>query len=154
MNGSRLGLVFHEPFANFHTMPRPLARQSASALRRWVQFAVFLIFIVGVIYAADRHLARGFFGWVQSFPLGDKSGHFVLMGTLAFLLNRALAGRAIPPGVQLGGIIVAVFVVVEEFSQLWLPWRTFDYGDLVADFIGIALADCLARRFTRGAEGA
>ena len=100
-----------------------------------------------VIYAADRHLARGFFGWVQSFPMGDKAGHFVLMGTLAFLLNRALGCRMMRPGMQLGGVIVGVFVVAEEFSQLWFPWRTFDYGDLVADFLGIAFAGFLARRF-------
>ena len=123
-------------------------------MRRWIPFAAFLAFIIAVIYAADRHLARGFFGWVQSFPLGDKAGHFVLMGTLAFLLNRALACRTIPPGLQLGSVIVAVFVVVEEISQRWLPWRTFDYGDLVADFVGIALADWLARRFSRGNEQA
>ena len=115
-------------------------------MRRWLPFSLFLSFIVGVIYAADRHLARGFFGWVQSFPMGDKVGHLVLMGTLAFLLNRALAVRSIPPGVQLGGVIVAAFVVAEEISQRWFPWRTFDYGDLLADFIGIALADWLARR--------
>ena len=118
-------------------------------MRRWIHFAAFLAFIAGVIFAADRHLARGFFGWVQSFPLGDKAGHFVLMGGLAFLLNRALAAREIPPGVQLGGVIIAVFVVAEEFSQLWLPWRTFDCADLVADFLGIALADWLARRFVK-----
>ncbi len=130
-----------------------LSRRSANArptaVRRWTEFAVFLAFIITVIYAADRHLAHGFFGWVQFFPLGDKAGHFVLMGTLAFLLNRALAARAIPPGVQLGGVIVAVFVVAEEFSQRWLPWRTFDYADLIGDFMGIALADWLARRFVK-----
>ena len=115
-------------------------------MRRWIPFIAFFAFILTVIYAADRHLARGFFGWVQSIPFGDKAGHFVLMGTLAFLLNRALAGRTISPGVQLGGVIVAVFVVAEEISQRWLPWRTFDYGDLLADFVGIALADWLARR--------
>ncbi len=115
-------------------------------MRRWLPFLTFFAFIIAVIYAADRHLARGFFEWVQSLPLGDKAGHFVLMGTLAFLLNRALAGRTLRPGVQLGGVIVAVFVVVEEISQRWLPWRTFDYADLAADFLGIAMADWLARR--------
>ncbi len=123
-------------------------------MRRWVPFAAFLAFIIVVIYAANQRLARGFFGLVQSFPLGDKAGHFVLMGTLAFLLNRALACRTIPPGVQLGGAIVAVFVVAEEISQRWLPSRSFDYGDLVADFLGIALAGWLARRFSRGDERA
>ena len=93
-------------------------------MRRWLPFIIFSAFLLTVIQAADRQLARGFFGWVQTIPLGDKLGHFVLMGTLAFLLNSALKGRRIRPGVQLGGVIVAVFVVAEEISQRWLPWRS------------------------------
>ena len=122
-------------------------------MRRWLPFTAFLAFIITAIYAADRHLARGFFAWVQSIPLGDKAGHFVLMGTLAFLLNRALTGRTIGRGPQLGGVIVAVFVLAEEISQRWLPGRTFDYADLLADAMGIALADWLARaHFSKVAE--
>ena len=117
-------------------------------MRRWLPFIIFFAFLLTVIQAADRQLARGFFSWVQTIPLGDKLGHFVLMGTLAFLLNSALKGRRIRPGVQLGGVIVAVFVVAEEISQRWLPWRTFDFGDLLADFLGIASADWLSRRFS------
>jgi VanZ family protein len=122
-------------------------------MRRWLPFLIFSAFLSTVIYAADRQLARGFFGWVQTIPLGDKLGHFVLMGTLAFLLNTALKRRRIWPGVQLGGVIAAVFVVGEEISQRWMPWRTFDYGDLLADFLGIALADWLSRRFPRQHRG-
>ncbi len=104
-------------------------------------------FVSLVIYAADRRLARGFFTLVQTTPYGDKAGHFVLIGGLSFLLNRALAGRLVWPGLQLGGVLIAVLVVIEEFSQKWIPSRTFDWWDLAADLIGIAVADSLARKF-------
>ncbi len=115
-------------------------------MKRWLPFILFLAFIGLVIFAADTHHARGFFTWINSLPFGDKAGHFGLIGTLAFLLNRALAWRKVAPGVQLGGVLVAVIVVAEEISQRWIPWRTFDYWDLAADFAGIAVADWLARR--------
>ena len=51
--------------------------QGIGIMRRWFPFLTFLVFIAAVICAADRHLARGFFGWVQTLPLGDKAGHFV-----------------------------------------------------------------------------
>jgi len=114
-------------------------------LKRWTLFLTFLAFIGLVIFAADNGLARSFFSWVQSFPLGDKAGHFVLMGGLAFLLNRALQQRLLWPCVQLGSMLVALFVVTEEISQIWIPGRTFDLWDLVADFIGISIADWRSR---------
>ena len=111
-------------------------------------------FVSLVIYAADRRLARGFFDLVQTTPYGDKVGHFALIGGLAFLLNRALASRSVWPGLQLGGVLIAVFVVIEEISQQWIPSRTFDWWDLAADFVGIAAADWLARRFIASGKSA
>jgi hypothetical protein len=83
---------------------------------------------------------------------GDKAGHFVLLGGLAFTLNRALGGRSTrmgPIAVQLGGLLVALAITREEFSQMWIPSRTFDWGDLAANYAGIACADWLARRWLR-----
>jgi len=40
---------------------------------------------------------------------------------------------------QLGAIIVLVFATIEEISQYWIPSRTFDLGDLLADFVGVVL---------------
>ena len=113
-------------------------------MKLWLPFILLLAFNSLVILTADTHHARGFFAWVNSLSLGDKAGHFVLMGGLAFLLNFALRWRVIFSPVQLGGVIVAVFVVAEEFSQKWIPWRTFDYFDLLADFAGITTANALA----------
>ena len=35
--------------------------------------------------------------------------------------------------------LLRLVVTVEEFSQIWLPLRSFDWGDLLADYLGIAV---------------
>ena len=85
---------------------------------------------------------------MNSFPFGDKAGHFFLIGVMACLLNQALAYRSQPirtTRVQLGGLIVAVVMTVEEFSQLWFSSRTFDPGDLLANVLGVLVAEGFAR---------
>lgn len=92
---------------------------------------------------------RAFLGWVNSLPLGDKAGHFFLLGVMALLLNHALAYRTCSirfTRVQLGGLVILVLITVEEFSQLWLTSRTFDLGDLFANGLGILAAECFARK--------
>lgn len=105
-----------------------------------------------MIVFADRGKARAFFGWIDSFPLGDKAGHFFLIGVMAFLLNHALAFRTAPINrsrLQLGGLIVGVLITLEEFSQLWFSSRTFDTGDLLANWIGVLVAELLVRAKAR-----
>ncbi len=105
-----------------------------------------------MIVFADRGRGRAFFGWINSFPLGDKAGHFFLIGVMAFLLNHALAYRTAPVNgsrLQLGGLIVGVVITFEEFSQLWFSSRTFDAGDLLANWFGVLAAELLARTKTR-----
>jgi len=41
--------------------------------------------------------------------------------------------------IQIGAIIVLTFATLEEFSQYYIPSRTFDLGDLLADFVGVIL---------------
>ena len=109
------------------------------------------MFVGGVIVCADRGAWRGFFGWINRLPLGDKAGHIFLIGIMAHLLNRALTGRALSLGSlrwQLGGLIIGVVMTIEEISQIWIPSRTFDWGDLAANYAGILIAEWRARRAT------
>jgi polysaccharide biosynthesis protein VpsQ len=115
-------------------------------LKRWLPFSLFFMFVAGIIIADNLGRLRGIIGWVGSFPFGDKFGHFVLIGTLTFLLNYALNGRMLGIGGQkvlLGCSIVAVAITIEEFSQIWIPIRTFDLVDLAANYLGIAMAGWL-----------
>ena len=113
----------------------------------WVAFAGFAVFIGLVIRAANTGQGRRYWSFLDSVPYGDKLGHVLLMGTLCFLLNVALRCRTVPVGglpILLGTLLVSVFVIGEEISQLFLANRTFDLVDLLADAIGIALASLLA----------
>lgn len=92
---------------------------------------------------------RGFLGWVNSLPLGDKAGHFFLIGTMAHLLNYALRFRTWGIGrlpLQSGGMVILALITAEEFSQIWIPDRTFDAGDLLANTAGVLLAELVARK--------
>jgi polysaccharide biosynthesis protein VpsQ len=40
----------------------------------------------------------------------------------------------------LGCLIIAVAMTIEEFSQIWIPNRTFDLMDLAANYLGISIA--------------
>ena len=109
-------------------------------LKRWLPFALFLALCIGIIAGADRGGLRAFLNLVASVPFLDKVGHVALIGSLAYLFNRALGGRRLGP-FQLGGLIVAACMTAEEFSQLWFPTRTFDLLDLTANYTGVACAE-------------
>lgn len=105
--------------------------------------------LTGVV-SADRGWAPRAFQCVNDVPMGDKVGHFFLIGTLAWLLNRALLGRKVSVAfwqIQLGGLIVACLMTLEETTQLWIPGRSFGFGDLAANYAGIVCAGFLTRRF-------
>ena len=95
-----------------------------------------------------------FFNGVNNVPFGDKVGHVLLIGTLAFLFNSALSWRTATVGfkkLQIGGLVILLLITAEEISQIWIPFRTFDLGDLAANYTGILLAELLSRRQRRAA---
>ena len=104
------------------------------------------IFVIG----ADT----GFEGFraFYNVPGGDKLGHFLLIGTLAFLVNASLGARRIrlgPLQPLLGSLLVTLVVTAEEFSQIFLAHRSFDLMDLTADFVGILILGRLAAHLIR-----
>jgi VanZ family protein len=111
------------------------------------------LFILGVIvFLADQKKYQPLFRRVREMPYGDKLGHFVLMGLFSFLLNMALGCRTWRIGrihLLRGSLIVALVVTLEEFSQLFVPYRTFDPGDLLCDYIGIFSFGMLAYFLTK-----
>jgi polysaccharide biosynthesis protein VpsQ len=118
-------------------------------LKRWLPFSVFFLFIVGIIVANDLGQIQSIINWVNSVPFGDKVGHTIFIGTLAYLLNYALADRTIKISqykILLGCMIIAVAITAEEFSQIWIPSRTFDFLDLAANYFGITIAGWLRLR--------
>jgi len=102
----------------------------------------FFIFIGFIIYLADTADHNFAFRLIGHIPYGDKLMHGLLYGIMALLLNYGLKFKAykfLGFNLQLGAIIVLVFATIEEISQYWIPSRTFDLGDLLADFVGVIL---------------
>jgi len=100
----------------------------------------FFCFIIWVIYLANTGQSSMFFQFIASIPNGDKLGHFCLFGLLTLVANLAFKFKSFKlysMELFLGTILVFSFVVIEEFSQYFIPNRTFDLFDLLADFIGI-----------------
>ena len=109
---------------------------------------VFFVFVIAVIVLADHgslpHSVRALY----DFPNGDKVGHFFLFGVLTFFLTRAFLSSfpSKPRGwVALSiGLILALFIALEEWSQQLFPTRTFDLLDLLASYVGIVAFAILA----------
>lgn len=62
------------------------------------------------------------------------------MGLFSFLLNSAFYGRRVSivgVKVRLGSLLAFSLISVEEFSQIWIASRNFDFVDLFFDLVGI-----------------
>jgi VanZ family protein len=107
----------------------------------------FFSFILWVIYLANTGSSSVLFSLIKSIPYGDKVGHTGLYGTLTLLSIIALKFKTLNLGkvsFYYGAGLVFVFVLCEEFSQLFIPSRTFDYLDMSANFFGIFIASLIA----------
>ncbi|MFK8003993.1 MAG: VanZ family protein [Polyangiales bacterium] len=114
--------------------------------RRVFPAILFAAFCVLVTWDADQ--GGSWFGQINAIPHGDKLGHFSLMAIAAFLSNIALRGRAWR-GLLIGSIAVFVLITLEEVRQHFVPNRSFSVGDLVANTLGITLADLVYRYVRR-----
>ena len=114
---------------------------------------IFFVFIVAVIILADTgHMPR-FIRTIYDFPNGDKLGHFILFGLLNFFLARAFLSSfpSRPRGwVTLSvGLILALLIALEEFSQKFFAKRTFDLIDLLASYLGLLVGGWVALKTKR-----
>ncbi len=107
----------------------------------------YICLLVVIVYFADLRRYQFLFRPVRRIPYGDKISHFILMGLLSFAVNLLFQGGQFRWGrLQLlkGSLIVAIVVTLEEISQLFIQYRTFDLVDLAFDYAGIFLFGQLA----------
>ena len=120
--------------------------------RMKILLVVYVFLLAVIIFIAGRKGTRYVLNFVGNIPYGDKIGHFLLMGGFSFLLNLVLNAKTVGRGkfnYLLGSLIVAVVVTLEEISQIFVGGRTFDWGDLVFDYLGILVFGELARFICR-----
>ena len=107
----------------------------------------FGLFLCCLVVLADLGRGRWLFGMAESIPGGDKLGHFMLFGLLAFLVNLVLRATVVRWGrltILKGSALVMVIVIAEEVSQLFFASRSFELLDLAADLAGIWIFGQLA----------
>ena len=105
-----------------------------------VAAAIYFVALALIVVLANIRETQPLFEPVRALPLGDKGGHFLLMGGFSFMANLALGARTVRirhTNALLGSLIVAAVVFCEEASQVLVPGRTFDLMDLAADAAGI-----------------
>lgn len=73
-----------------------------------------------------------------SFPGADKIAHFGFYGVAGFLfvLWRRETGKGAAVAVVWAAIFAALLGAVDEYHQQWIPGRSMDLLDWVADFAG------------------
>ena len=113
---------------------------------------IYVFILAGIIVLADLRGTRYLLNFVGSLPLGDKIGHFCLMGIFSLLVNLTLNAKTFrfrELNYLLGSLIVLTMVTAEEFSQIFISGRTFDLKDLVFDYAGIFIFGETARFICR-----
>src|SRR5688500_12696347 len=105
-----------------------------SSLARWAALALTLL-LIAIIVAADRGALPDFARVLYRFPGGDKAGHVLLFGGLAFLVTLGFVRRDVRIDrvqVPAGALLLAAIVTLEEASQPLFAGRTFSLADLAA----------------------
>jgi VanZ family protein len=121
---------------------------------KWITI-LFTFFIILIIVLADRG-QLGILRLVNQIPYGDKMGHFILYGILVFLIDlslfRSLPFRRPTLIAVTSGLILAILIGFEEFSQQFFATRTFSLRDLVASYLGVIFFSWLALRIKKRDE--
>ncbi|RPI92105.1 MAG: trypsin [Chloroflexi bacterium] len=118
---------------------------------KWLTI-LFALFLIAMIVLADMG-KLGILYYVNRIPYADKAGHFILYGILALLLDLSLF-RSFPSlrrerVAVISGLILAVLIGIEEFSQQYFADRTFSLIDLSASYLGVISFSWLAVRKAR-----
>ena len=122
---------------------------------------LFFIFTIAVVVLADTGNLPHSIRAIYDFPNGDKLGHFILFGLLNLFITRAFLSSflsrrfdklsATPRGwATLSiGLILALLIALEEFSQKYFSMRTFDLIDLFASYLGVVVGGWVAYKTKR-----
>lgn len=113
-----------------------------------ILFVIYILILAGIIILANMRETQYLFRPIRRLPYGDKIGHFFVMGLFSFVTNLVLQARTIQLWkirYLLGSLVVLALVTIEEFSQLFIRGRSFDWTDLIADGAGVLVFGEIAR---------
>ena len=114
---------------------------------------LFFIFIITLILLADTGNLPHWVEAIYNFPNGDKLGHFILFGLLNFFITRAFLSSGpskSPVWMTLSiGLILALLIAFEEWTQQFFRFRTYSLVDLLASCLGLVVAGWMALRLKK-----
>ncbi|BDQ02216.1 MAG: hypothetical protein KatS3mg036_0660 [Ignavibacterium sp.] len=93
---------------------------------------------------------------LPSVEIGDKVNHFLAFFVLGFFLNLTLKYQTKYPSLKKNILLITIIIaagygLLDELHQLFVPGRSAEVLDWVADFVGAIsgslLAEFLYRRF-------
>ena len=118
---------------------------------KWLT-VLFVLFIILMIILADTGNLDILYR-INRIPYADKAGHFILYGILALLIDLTLF-RSRPSLSRkrvavLSGLVLALLIGLEEFSQQYFADRTFSLMDLGASYLGVISFSWLALKQKR-----
>jgi VanZ family protein len=145
-------LIKAQPLEQIETKSmKPILQEEQAPKRknklRFLPIVLFFIFIIWIIVQADLGIDNPFVQFVHQIPWGDKIGHIFIFACLTFLLNHALSYASFKlfrVKLLTGSMLIFCFALAEEFTQLFFPTRTFDFGDILSDLVGIIFASVFA----------
>ena len=114
---------------------------------KYILLVLFLLFAGWVILEANLGYDNALVDFIRSIEHGDKIAHFLLFGSFTFLLNLALSLRTYKVGkleFLIGSLIVLLIAMVEEFSQIIIPFRVFNWWDMLSNTLGIIVFSYLS----------
>jgi polysaccharide biosynthesis protein VpsQ len=119
---------------------------------KWLAI-LFTFLILLIIVLADMGALPHFLQVWKDLPYGDKAGHFILYGILTLLVDLALFGARLNQSQKwltvTSGLILALLIGLEEFSQRYFANRTFSLKDLAASYLGVIFFSWLALRIAQ-----
>jgi VanZ family protein len=104
------------------------AKQARRVLRTTWLIAIFIV-VVGSLLPGDSVPITA----LNRLNINDKIEHFGAYALLAFLPTIHERWRFIIAA-AIGAVVLGI---VLEFGQLYLGWRDFEVGDMVADALGV-----------------
>ena len=122
---------------------------------RWAAFC-FALLVLAIVVATDRGNLPPAIAAMYGFPWGDKVGHFLLMGVLAFLVSLALPLRPKHRPwltILIVATAISVLVGIEELTQTLFAARSAPWADLGSSYAGIWVFCWLAWLLCRSAKG-
>lgn len=122
-----------------------LARSARRAALAWLPVCAYTLLIW---YLSSQSLD---FRLIEEVPLRDKGVHFVEYGVLGFLMAHAahVTWPARPRRYYAAVWLSLALGLIDELHQFYVPGRSADAADLLADAIGISLATLLYAGLSR-----